>query len=88
MPPTQVPPLKKCDFLTMQNLGGFCCYDQLAIDSISESLLYARVDLVRWDDAPALIELELIEPSLYFSDDAQSATRFAQTLDRMVLEPC
>jgi len=40
--------------------------------------LYARIDLVRNDAGFALMEAELIEPSLYFNMDEQSATRFAQ----------
>jgi hypothetical protein len=40
--------------------------------------LYARIDLVRSDAGFALMEAELIEPSLYFNMDEQSATRFAQ----------
>jgi hypothetical protein len=44
-------------------------------------LLQARVDLVRLDDgAAALMELELIEPSLYFREDAGAAERFADAL--------
>ena len=40
--------------------------------------LYARVDLVRGDDGRWwLIELELIEPSLYLRTDADSPARFA-----------
>ncbi|MFB0981256.1 MAG: hypothetical protein QMC62_10115 [Alteromonadaceae bacterium] len=40
--------------------------------------LYARVDFVRYKQGFALMEAELIEPSLYFNMDEQSATRFAQ----------
>jgi glutathione synthase/RimK-type ligase-like ATP-grasp enzyme len=41
--------------------------------------LYARFDWVFIDrNRPALIELELIEPSLYFNMDSQSAHRFAE----------
>lgn len=40
--------------------------------------LYARVDFVRCEQGFALMEAELIEPSLYFNMDEQSATRFAQ----------
>lgn len=29
-------------------------------------LLYARVDLLEWDGAPAVIELEVVEPQLFF----------------------
>jgi hypothetical protein len=39
--------------------------------------LYARVDFVRCEQGFALMEAELIEPSLYFNMDEQSATRFA-----------
>jgi hypothetical protein len=44
-------------------------------------LLQARVDLVRLDGGqPALMEVELIEPSLYFRTDAGAAGRFADAL--------
>ena len=39
--------------------------------------LYARVDLVRVPDNFAVMELELIEPSLYFNMDLASPERFA-----------
>lgn len=55
------------------------------IRQLGEKLLYARVDLVVWDKKPWLMELELIEPSLYFEYDEQSATRFAIALDQMTL---
>jgi len=47
-----------------------------------EMPLYARVDFVRFSDettsdAFALMEAELIEPSLYFNTDGSSAQRFA-----------
>ena len=42
------------------------------------SLLYARIDLIRGaDGAPCLLELELTEPSLFFSHAAGSAARYA-----------
>lgn len=57
------------------------------ISAIGQPLLYARVDLVRLDDdSLAVIELELIEPSLYFPYDEESPRRFARALDRMVSE--
>jgi hypothetical protein len=44
--------------------------------------LYARIDLVRdGRDSFALMELELIEPALYFRMDSQSPARFAMALD-------
>lgn len=45
-------------------------------------LLQARVDLVRLDDGTlALMELELVEPSLYFRTDAGAAARFADAVE-------
>lgn len=49
-----------------------------ALAAIPESTLYARVDWVRTGNGFALMELELIEPSLYFNMDATSAERFAR----------
>ncbi len=57
---------------------------QLAIEAIGQPLLYARADFVRFQETPALMELELIEPSLYFSFDEQSPERFAAALDRFI----
>lgn len=48
--------------------------------SIPWELLYARVDLLKLPSGWALIELELIEPSLYFPLDARSPKRFAQAI--------
>ena len=49
-----------------------------ALAAIPEPTLYARVDWVRTGNGFALMELELIEPSLYFNMDATSAERFAR----------
>ncbi|HET6633236.1 MAG TPA: hypothetical protein VFG73_11080 [Rhodanobacteraceae bacterium] len=48
--------------------------------------LYARVDLVRASDGSGfwLMELELIEPALYFRLATGAAARFAAALDRVV----
>ncbi|MEM1117659.1 MAG: hypothetical protein AAF845_03010 [Bacteroidota bacterium] len=47
----------------------------------SDPLLYARVDAVRMPDGGfAVMELELIEPSLYFPYGPGSATRFAEAV--------
>ncbi|MCA9035080.1 MAG: hypothetical protein KDA91_08120 [Planctomycetaceae bacterium] len=54
-----------------------------AIQAVSGRLLYARVDLVRLPDGkPVVMELELIEPSLYFPFDPQSPERFADAILR------
>ncbi len=55
-----------------------------ALKQLHQMPLYARVDFVRHNDSFALMEAELIEPSLYFNMDDQSAARFAQAfVDRM-----
>lgn len=45
------------------------------------SLLYARVDVIRDDDGqPCVLELELVEPSLFFAQSEGSADRFAAAI--------
>lgn len=46
--------------------------------NIHQVPLYARIDFVRDQQGFALMEAELIEPSLYFNMDSDSAKRFAQ----------
>lgn len=58
-----------------------------ALEVSDEPLLYARVDLVRLPDGSiAVMEMELIEPALYFRMDAESPGRFAQALNAWVAE--
>jgi len=52
-----------------------------AISKYHGDLLYARIDFVRHQDSFALMEAELIEPSLYFNMDQGSPQRFAQAFD-------
>ncbi len=47
------------------------------VDALGPAPLYARTDFVRLDAGFALMEVELIEPSLYFPYDADSPERFA-----------
>jgi len=54
-----------------------------ALAALTQSPLYARIDMVRnavgdFD----VMELELIEPSLYLRTDANAPVRFAQAIDR------
>lgn len=42
--------------------------------------LYARIDMLQTKVGLAIIEVELIEPSLYFNMDEDSASRFAQVI--------
>ncbi len=50
------------------------------VESVEAPLLYARVDGVEVDGRFMLMELELIEPFLFFSANSESVTRFAQAL--------
>jgi glutathione synthase/RimK-type ligase-like ATP-grasp enzyme len=50
-----------------------------------DTLLYARVDLVRGDDgAPLLLELELAEPSLFLGLGSGAALRLAEGIARRI----
>ena len=54
-----------------------------AMKALPESPCYARVDLIRTpSNSFALMELELIEPCLYFRFDENSPRVFAEQLDR------
>ena len=56
---------------------------QRAVDALPERPLYARVDLVRNDANDfEVMELELIEPSLYLRTHDGAPARFAQAIDR------
>jgi glutathione synthase/RimK-type ligase-like ATP-grasp enzyme len=69
--------------LALRNAGA------AALEAVSSVPLYARADFVRANDGDAywLMELELIEPSLYLRMDAEAAGRFARALHgRMAAE--
>jgi len=56
---------------------------QQVMKAVGRTLLYARVDLVRLaDGTPAVMELELIEPSLYLRYDEGAAERLADAIVR------
>jgi glutathione synthase/RimK-type ligase-like ATP-grasp enzyme len=75
------------DFRVQEEHGGLLqsiqpCEEMLtcarhALASLPAEALYARIDLIRHQGEFALMEIELIEPSLYFNMDTQSAQRFA-----------
>lgn len=53
------------------------------LDTLDTIPLYSRMDYVRTEkNSFALMELELIEPSLYFNMDSDSPERFAEVFDR------
>ncbi|WP_371194857.1 RimK family alpha-L-glutamate ligase [Glaciecola sp. SC05] len=53
---------------------------QQTIDALPAPALYARVDMLDTAKGLAIIEVELIEPSLYFNMDDDSASRFADVI--------
>lgn len=84
---------KKDDFRVQEEHGGrlkkiepeeqlLAIGDQI-LELIEPDPLYTRIDLVRTDSNTfALMELELIEPSLYFNMDPESPERFARVFDQ------
>lgn len=50
------------------------------VNSVPAELLYARVDVVPYHGHFALMELELIEPSLYFRSSDEAAKNFSKAL--------
>ncbi len=58
----------------------------ICLGAIPEKLLFARLDFVRHLDSFALMEAELIEPSLYFNMDPESPSRFANAFASYVNE--
>lgn len=58
-----------------------------AMEAVRPVPLYARVDLVRTGTGtPAVMELELVEPALYFRMDPEAPERFALRFDRWMEE--
>ncbi|MBT3784472.1 hypothetical protein HOF92_05800 [bacterium] len=81
---------KKGDFRVQDTFGGTAEVIEPepgkweVADRIIESLpsipLYARVDLVNYHGEPMLLELELIEPSLFLTQVPRAASRFAKAI--------
>ena len=82
------------DFRVQPEWGGLItphdpAPDELAaaeniLAAVDEPLLYARVDLVRGlDGAPALMELELVEPDLYLQHDPAGGRAFVEAVRSM-----
>ena len=66
---------------TLQTIG------QQVLNQLDPQPLYTRVDFVRTEqNSFALMELELIEPSLYFNMDPESPERFATVFDNWMQE--
>lgn len=60
---------------------------QKLLEQIDPTPLYSRMDFVRTNaNSFALMELELIEPSLYFNMDSESAERFAEVFNKRMMK--
>ena len=80
------------DYRVQEEFGGFIrkvtpepalkLHAEKVLKVINTSLLYARLDFVRTRSGFALMEAELIEPSLYFNLDEQSPQRFVDAMVR------
>ncbi|GAB5412781.1 MAG: ATP-grasp domain protein [Congregibacter sp.] len=88
---------KAGDFRVQEEHGGLIVsfvppsaiveFAERALAAVGETLLFARVDVVRLPDgALAIIEMELIEPSLYFEHCDDAAVHFARVFQRMHLD--
>jgi glutathione synthase/RimK-type ligase-like ATP-grasp enzyme len=88
---------KPGDFRVQEEHGGlispFVPDAQLLIDATSLvekvpfDLLFARVDVVNWRGTYVLMEIELIEPALYFRTSSQSVKNFKAALDKIFTNP-
>ena len=60
-----------------------------ALELAPQRTMYSRVDLVELENGqPAVMEVELIEPSLYLGYDADSAARFAAVIEQFAGSGC
>ena len=83
---------KASDFRVQEEYGGHLVkvnaeeslkqHAQKVLDVLPASLLYVRLDFVRTSTGYALMEAELIEPSLYFNLDPESPKRFVNAVER------
>ena len=84
---------KSGDFRVQEEHGGILSaikkpedllikFGNKVIRSIPYQCLYSRIDIVRNNDNYFLMEVELIEPSLYFNMDAKSPQLFAEFFNK------
>jgi glutathione synthase/RimK-type ligase-like ATP-grasp enzyme len=81
---------KEGDYRSQRHLGGRevehepeSAELQVALAAMAAApgrLTYARVDLVDWEGAPVLIELEVIEPDLFLRDVPERVDRFVEVV--------
>lgn len=83
----------KRDFRVQEEHGGtllsvkpsaeMLALSEQTLAALPNRALYARVDILQTSRGLAIIEVELIEPSLYFNMDEGSAKRFAEAINSL-----
>jgi glutathione synthase/RimK-type ligase-like ATP-grasp enzyme len=81
------------DFRVQTGFGGRSAADnpdssvlsaaRLVLDAVPSPWLYARVDGIETESGFVLLELEMLEPALFFSHTASGAARFADSIIRL-----
>jgi glutathione synthase/RimK-type ligase-like ATP-grasp enzyme len=81
---------KAGDYRVQKDFGGdvrpvipspdVIAFSDRVVSTVPSSCLFARVDVVETDGAPILMELELIEPELYFLVVPSAAGRYATSI--------
>jgi glutathione synthase/RimK-type ligase-like ATP-grasp enzyme len=85
---------KKGDFRVQEEHGGATKLHEpgeremelanKVLKAVPESLLYTRIDIMPTDEGPKVIEIELVEPSLYFRLEPSSALDFLEKLRKII----
>lgn len=66
--------------VSIEPTEGMFLLAQHTLKALPEKALYARIDMLQTAKGLAIIEVELIEPSLYFNMDKKSSKRFAKAI--------
>lgn len=82
------------DFRAQERLGGrvrahepaedVVAVARRAVGLIDPEPLYARVDVVRWEGAAVVMELELVEPSLFLAFHTPAFESMADAIERLL----
>ena len=86
---------KKNDFRVQEEHGGeinivqnpeleLINFGQKILEALPEPCLFSRIDVIRYKHQFVLMEVELIEPSLYFNMDHNSPLKFAKAFNNWV----
>jgi len=67
----------------MPTVSNLCWIIAQVLDEHAPGCLYARVDAVEAEDRFVLMEVELVEPSLYLEHAPESAAAFARAVQRI-----